>query len=130
MKIAEAVKVRPRPEWVFDVDGKTFPWFITQRGPKVTRHETLYTVHVELYCVDMETKEVLGFRSSGYHGHVPVIGDTEFPWEITEDGYVYRTGLRVLPSVTLSFFAENVDIDSALIDDRREIRNIEGTYVG
>lgn len=129
MKIAETVKVRPEPEYLFDVDGEPFPWFLTRSGPTVARYPMIYVVHVQLYCLDLKTKAVLDFRSSGYNGHTPVIGGVEFPWDITDDGYVYQSGTKVLPSVTLSFLAREVDIDPLLIDDRREVRNINGEHV-
>lgn len=106
----------------FELDGVEFPWYITEEGARFTRlAKDLYSVRVEIYLVDMETKDTLTFSSTGYNGHAPVLGGVEFPWMLTSSGYTYTSSAETLPLLTLSFLVHNVDTDG-------DIANMDGIY--
>lgn len=114
---------------VFDVDGAEFPWHITEAGPRVTRlMDDFYAVNVGILCLNKETREV-SFAAVGNMGRIPVIGGVEFPWYITEDGFVFRQSSKTVPSVTLSFLASQVDVEGIPMIDARETYDNGGNRV-
>jgi hypothetical protein len=139
MKLAETVVIRGKPEYRFDVDGQDFPWWISERGARVTQLlDDLFEINVEILCIPKaydgderghENCRVgqgdLTVRLEGYMGRRLFIGDVEFPWDITADGVVIKTGVTLVPSVSLSFFAKDVD-SNRFIDDARHILDIDG----
>lgn len=125
--------IRREPEYSFVVDGEEFPWYISENGPHVTKlGNELYGIKVEIYCVDRETKRYLRFEvDSGEKGWPPelfFIGDREFAWAISDDGFTYEASLTIIPTVTLTFFARSVD-DDGWVDDARQVRDIGGTVL-
>lgn len=123
MKFAEHVHIVhtgecPDCTHVFDVDGAEFPWYVTEAGPRVTRlADDVYAVHVEIFCMDKKTRGI-SFTMTG-DSHIPVIGGVEFPWYITEDGFVLKSEWKSLPTVTLSFLANHVDAKGIPMIDAR-----------
>jgi hypothetical protein len=120
---------------VFTVDGEDFPWYVSERGPRVTQFgDNLYAVNVEIYGYAMipeggeSAGRDLSLKVGGYMGHHLYIGDVEFPWDITGDGVIIRSSSKTIPSVELSFFVRNVD-SNEFIADARHVDNIDGdTY--
>lgn len=107
---------------VFDVDGAEFPWYITKAGPRVTRlMDDFYSVHVEIFCVDKETHDMsFAFTATDDKGsYAPVICGIEFPWYLTENGFVFSSSKKSLPTVALSFFASQVDVEGITMIDAR-----------
>lgn len=52
MGIAETVIIRGRPDYKFDVDGLDIPWWINERGAKVTQiKDDLFVVNIEIVCL-------------------------------------------------------------------------------
>jgi hypothetical protein len=120
-------------EHVFTVDGEDFPWYISERGPLVTRLcDDLYTVDVELFGIDRETMKSLDFSYSDEGRSsvpfVPVIGGRKFPWTLAADEVVLRFGHKILPTLQLKFLALNVDAEGIEIDDQRETWNERAIY--
>lgn len=124
--IAETVVVRPR---VFTVDGKDFPWYISERGPTLTRLEDdLYTVDVDVILIDKDTHEYLPFaytapdRSMPY---IPVIDGSPFPWLCNGDGYTLTFGHKDVPILHLVFYAYDVDAQGVDVLDKRTNQDSE-----
>jgi hypothetical protein len=110
---------------VFDVDGAEFPWYITEAGPRVTRlMDAFYAVHVEMFCVDKENGHILSFSTTGDRNTIPVIGGVEFPWFLTEDGFVTRSAWKSLMTVTLSFLSSQVDVEGIPMIDARTTADV------
>lgn len=121
-RVAKTVVIDPRPNYRFDVDGKDFPWYISERGPIVTQvDDELFTVGVEIFLIDRDTHDDLTFDygspRSGFNP--PILGGREFPWLLTEDECVFTFASKVLPTLRLKFFAEKVTGDWP-VDDQRE----------
>jgi hypothetical protein len=118
----------------FTVDGEEFPWYITERGPIVTQvSDNLYTIHVEIFLIDKNNPASgynwdLSFTASGYAGRTPHIGDREFPWAITEDGFTFSTSCRDFPKLSLAFYASEVEVfkNCVHIHDARDKYDING----
>jgi hypothetical protein len=142
VKVAETVVIRDKPNYKFEVDGEDFPWWVSEKAPQVTQvMDDLFTVKVEIFgghekigrYGDGDEMLRVGrtdvpIRVEGYQGKRLFIGDVEFPWDMTADGYRIECGMRILPTITLSFLARDVDSDM-WIDDSRWIENINGdTY--
>jgi hypothetical protein len=127
-KIANHVHIETtKGQYRFDVDGEDFPWFVSDRGPQVTRvADDLYAIAVEIFCLDRETKDYLPFTTAGGRCQYPVIGGTEFPWTMSDTGYTFRCGWKTFPTVALTFFAEDVESSTLLIDDVRHVCNENG----
>jgi hypothetical protein len=123
-EIAKEVVIDGRPNFRFDVDGVEFPWFISERGPIVTRiMDDLYAIDVEIIMLDKETKEVLPFGWTVIACSVPtvpIIGGVEFPWTCTDDEMVLRFCHKMFPTLSLKFCARNVSGDIAIDDQRME----------
>lgn len=99
----------------FDVDGQPFPWFIHEDGPRFTRAETgLFMVHVRFFP---------GLARGGHFGRFahehrkpPVIAGVVFPWVLDTSGVIYRSGRDQVPTIELTFYAEQVDADCEIPD--------------
>ena len=100
-------------EHVFMVDGKDFPWYISERGPTVTRvDDELYTVDVDVILTDKETHQFLSFGYTGPNSsvpYIPVINGSPFPWLCNDAGYTLTFGSKELPLLRVAFYAHNVD---------------------
>jgi hypothetical protein len=112
-------------EHVFDVDGKEFPWFISERGQIVKRlADDLYSVDVEILEIDKDTMKTLPFEylldGTNMVPGIPVIGGREFPWLITEDVMTLTFGYKVYPTLRLAFLAHEVDANIPIEDCRTE----------
>jgi hypothetical protein len=113
-------------EFQFTVDGQDFPWFISERGPIITQlADNFYGIEVEIFCIGRDSKQYLPFTTAGRDGHTPVIGGVEFPWLIAHDGYTFKSGCKNIPSVTLTFFAYEVE-SCRYIEDVREVYDNDG----
>lgn len=98
----------------FCVDGKPFPWWISEEGPSARKFaDDLYVVHVEIIC----TATPGDGRPEGFsHGGLPTNGNwpqpvllgEEFPWAISQEGITYRSSGNTLPTVGLEFFSRSV----------------------
>lgn len=121
----------------FDVDGQPFPWHISEDGARFTRLlDDFYRVDVDILPIlrakpdnklptggrlyrDARTKEearseeVRDSRDGGLF-----IAGVEFPWVIAEDGIAYTRSRTTVATITLSFFAESVDTDGEVTDER------------
>jgi hypothetical protein len=131
-------------EHVFDVDGKEFPWFISERGPIVKRlADDLYSVDVEIMLVSKEKRDADGNTSRPHHWYldfgyatyggssvpyIPVINGFEFPWLLIEDGCELRFGHKIVPALHLAFLAHEVDANIPIEDLRREPDEEEAIY--
>ncbi len=94
------------------VDGKPFPWLITESGPSVRKlGSDCYLVRVEIFVVATSSNDAR--PETFYHGvdgdYLVILGQ-EFPWLISEDGFEYRSGgIAEIPTVTLEFFARSAE---------------------
>lgn len=120
---------------VFTVDGEDFPFWVTARGPVVTRvHDDLFTVDVEIILVCKEKVPgefhayhpylsvgiaAPGFPHSGSAPYIPVINGDEFPWLLTADGCQLNFGHKIVPVLRLAFFARHVTTNLT-VEDRRD----------
>lgn len=106
----------------FKVDGQDFPWFISERGPQVSKlADDFYTIDVEILGVNKKRndKGECNYLEVGFRPYLqPVIGDVTFPWTITEDGWRFSVARTQLPIVHLAFFAHSVDVQGVDVDDR------------
>jgi hypothetical protein len=143
-EIAKHVYINPvkGDENRFTVDGEEFPWYISERGPQVAKiADNLFTVHVEIPLTDKsrpwkredaeDASRWLSFSASGYACRTPIIGGQEFPWVVTEDGFTFSASRKNFPTVSLAFFAAEVEFSDpttgwCLIDDKREIYDVNG----
>lgn len=118
MKIAETVTINDK-DFLFEVDGEKFPFYISQRGPIVDRlADDLYTVDIEIFAMDCETKRNVPVTQQEYMSCQPVINGWEFPWFTTVDGWTMRCSSRTIPTVCLAFLARDVNGDHPVIDKR------------
>lgn len=136
-EIAETVKITGRrddpPGVLEEVDGKPFPWFISERGAVAKRvADDLFEVSIEIVGIakliegdDFKAGDWLSLGLEGYAGRYLMIGGSEFPWAITEDGVTIRASRKLYPTVTLSFFAKSVD-STQDIEDARHVLDIDG----
>jgi hypothetical protein len=141
MKLAELVVIRGKPDYRFDVDGEDFPWWVSEKGVEVTQlTDDLFAVKFEILCIskvyDSDEHRFdncrvgegdLPVRLEGYAGRRLFIGDVEFPWDITGDGVKVECSRRIFLTVTLAFFAKDVD-SNQYIEDARNIMNINGDH--
>jgi hypothetical protein len=140
--IADEVVFEPA-DHKFEVDGAEFPWYISERGPIITRvSDDLFVVDVEIVQMHRGNQQYLSFEyRSGYFGNydgdttwsgpppfVPVIGGEPFPWLCTEDEMVLRFSHKQIPTLALKFYARNVS-SSARIRDSRDIFCAGGSLV-
>lgn len=97
------------PKASFCVDGKPFPWWISEEGATAQKlMADLYLVHVNIFCVSTFYHEGLE-PSDGGGWAQPVMQGIEFPWYISSDGFTYHSrGGREVPTVELAFLAESV----------------------
>lgn len=120
-------------EHVFTVNGEDFPWYISERGQRVTRlADDLYSVDVEIMLLDKQLTDghhaVLPFGYPTYGiPYVPLIGGQEFPWPLTEDGCQLNFGHKVVPTLHLAFLARSVDTNAG-VDDRRRVMSGQDIY--
>jgi len=105
----------PDCDHIFEVDGEEFPWWITEKGPKVAHLQDMYAVTVEIYCIDRKTLRDVPFSTTGDHNHIPVFGGVEFPWYITQDGYTYHQRDDIVSYVELTFIAETANVRGIVI---------------
>lgn len=108
-KIAESVRVTPTE---FHVDGKPFPWYISEKGPTITELPCqLYVVEVEILCIENPGAAYLPLTTEGDNDlwPTPIIGAVAFPWMITAEGWTFTTARKDAPTLRLAFFAEQVD---------------------
>lgn len=93
------------------VDGKPFPWLITESGPSVRKlGSDCYLVRVEIFVATSsgDTRPETFYHQAD--GASPVILGQEFPWPISEDGFEYHSGGSTeIPTVTLEFFARSAE---------------------
>lgn len=123
-------------EHVFAVDGEDFPWLISDSGPTVSRvADDLYIVAVELllivappdyrvldFAYTCEPESYVGGRCSV--PFVPVIDGVEFPWLLTDDGCRLKFGHKMLPELTVAFFAHHVDANIPVVDVRGDVDEV------
>ena len=120
-------------EHVFTIDGEDFPWYISERGQIVTRvMDDLYVVDVEIIELCKEPGEhYLYTLDFGYTSdrcsvpNIPVIGGVEFPWLLTDDVMTLTFGHKQFPTLHLKFFAESVDANIPIDDQRAAHRDKE-----
>lgn len=111
----------------FDVDGKPFPWVLPEdHGVVFTRLlDDLWRIDIQFFAIPTNgLKPVIPEGESVVFSQVfrgwqqPVIAGIEFPWVISDDGVAFQCGGKILPRVTLAFFARDVDTDGPWIDQR------------
>lgn len=91
------------------VDGEDFPWYVAP-GVKVTATEhpkIPYRVHVEIVPIEIANRGETLTLTCPPKGS-PIIGDKEFPWMISAEGYRV-IGKRPCPLLRLAFFAEQFE---------------------
>lgn len=100
----------------FSVDGEPFPWWVSEEGPSFKKLATdLYLVKVRIIATHTPMDDLAegfshGGLPSGEDWPQPVILGIEFPWLISEDGFIYRSqGCKDIPTVELGFFTESVE---------------------
>lgn len=104
-----------KAEHVFEVDGKPFPWFLTERGAAFALGSSgLYIVRVEIFVLRRDNESLIFGTFSHSHGQLPVIDGIEFPWWVTEAGLMYVSSRKDAPVVRLSFLAEHLDTDTEI----------------
>jgi len=133
MNIAEHVIIKRKLKFKFTVDGAQFPWYISEDGPQVTKlGNELYGITVAIFCVDRETRCYQTFTVGSDDEDCPPerfsIGGVEFPWAISSDGFTYNVSSKSVPTVTLTFFARNVEDDKPILD-QREVCDIDGAVL-
>jgi len=131
MKIADTIVYRHACECVnanqapgdagvehrFDVDGQPFPWLLTEDGATFTRlADDLYLCHIHIVLVRQADMAWLTFSHEN-QDPAPMLGDTPFPWWISEDGFTYRASKKTIPTLELSFLAVSVDTDGEIHDE-------------
>lgn len=106
----------------FEVDGEPFPWYISEKGPQVTRlADDFWRIDIEILgLARIVTEAMLPIGSSGRMGEIPVIGGIAFPWLMTEEGWSMTAGHKQIPTVTLGFLARNVDTNTPVTDLREQ----------
>lgn len=124
-----------KPEHRFDVDGQPFPWILPEdHGVAFTRlTDKLWRIDLTFWAIAVDgrdeeqrapkprfpSQDDVAFTQQ-FAGYLqPVIAGIEFPWHISSDGVTFQSGGKMLPSVKLAFFAEDVDTDGP-IDDQRD----------
>lgn len=114
--IAETVVADLKQEGksVFKVDGEALPWWLDESGPTATQIEDgLFLVHVTILAVAAVSDRMPdGIQHAGLSTDCwpyPVIQGIEFPWLMGHDGFTYRAGCAVCPSVELSFYSRSVE---------------------
>ena len=112
-------------EHVFTVDGKDFPWPISERGPIVARLTgDLFSIDVEIMLLGKPG--YLPFSYVGYGGappYIPVIAGAEFPWILTADGCQLNFSHKMVPTLKLAFLARHVTGNMPIEDKRPDIRD-------
>jgi hypothetical protein len=122
------------PEHRFDVDGKPFPWCLPEKpNPTFTRlTDQLWRVDLTLLCIlrdddghpifgdhDLEPFIDRSIPNAPTVPAQPIIAGKTFPWLIGDDGVTcYKRSHKILPELTLSFFANDVDTDTEVVDER------------
>ncbi len=102
--------------FTFKVDGEYFPWYISERGPKVYRYGR------DLYAIEVEILELEGFRIDTALGiGWPVVKDTPFPWPVTADGCRIQWARGQLATMELAFYAKKVEAEGIEIHDMRAL---------
>lgn len=131
-RIAKEVIVE---EFDMIVDGKPFPWLLSERGPLVTKFaDDYYVVDVEIIAINRENYEYLDFGCKSLDGSnnvpaIPVIGGVEFPWVLTDDALTLTFGYKQYPLLHLRFPARNVSGD-VQINDHRHVCDDQYCYGG
>lgn len=105
------------PRAVFKVDGKPFPWFLSEDGPTARKVHDLYLVSVKILVVSLPGESLpetfhheWDNPEENIHWGQPVIQGIQFPWTITQEGITYRSaGSKDIATVELEFFAESVE---------------------
>lgn len=99
----------------FDVDGKPFPWLITEQGATFIRlpDGVGFLVAVTIVPYDVEMGCHLEFHHCG--DEHPLIGGVEFPW-LLHGALTYSVHLLHGPLLSLQFFADAVDTDAEIVD--------------
>lgn len=99
----------------FDVDGKPFPWLITEQGANFMRlpDGVGFLVAVTIIPYDTDMGCHLEFHHCGYEH--PLIGGVEFPW-LLHGAMSYTYGQKLGPLLSLQFFADAVDTDAEIVD--------------
>lgn len=105
----------------FEVDGKDFPWFLSARGPVVTRYaDDLWRIDIDLFAIDHDTWKTLPIAvTPGMCGGADLeIGGVAFPWLMTQEGWTLTSSSKQLLTLTLGFFTRNVDTNMPYTDQR------------
>lgn len=113
--------------YMFTVDGVRFPWYVSERGPLITRvANDLYIVDVEVFLMGNEDQKLVEFALKSSDPdvwavpYVPLLGGVEFPWLITDDEMVLRFSHKQLPALSVRFYAHDVDTNLDVTDERRD----------
>lgn len=121
-------------EFVFDVDGKPFPWHLPEHPQVSARKITdgLYAVELAFMAVirDHETSP-LSFEQTEWDQ--PFICGIEFPWWIDEDGVKFTVCRTDISMVELTFFAEHVEgievAEATSMPEDGKVREIRGRCI-
>lgn len=100
------------PEHRFDVDGKPFPWLMTEPGPAFRRldpHTSVYLCAVVIHALDAHTYEPMPIT---FHTGWPEIGGQPFPWQIFDCRLHLDSDFHA--RLAVEFVADNVDTDGPI----------------
>lgn len=88
---------------VFKVDGKSFPWYISEAGATAQRiNDYLYLVRVEIFVMG-----TFHHADTAEGCEQPIIDGLEFPWRIGQSDITYRANDKGA-YVTLEFYAQSL----------------------
>ncbi len=106
--IADHVYYRGDPDYRFDVDGKPFPWHITEDGAEFTKDGELYLVSIG----------VLPLKDITLNVEQPElrIDSKPFPWAILDGSLRIEAAEWSFPIAIayLTFIASDVDTDTEI----------------
>jgi hypothetical protein len=93
----------------FEVDGKPFPWIITESGATFEHFAGMYLCTATILPVDPDTREDVDFGLSTSAN--PTIAGVQFPWLLYRVDVARKDEMYFL---TVKFIAENVDTDGPI----------------
>lgn len=121
-------------EYIFDVDGKPFPWYLPENElPRARKiDDGFYEIDVTFMAVVKDHPQTpCSFEQTEWEQ--PFICGIEFPWWIHADGVTFTAKHGEILLVALTFFTESVEgmevADEVIDPTLGRVRDIGGMVV-